>query len=47
LLRAHSPRTGAPFDLFDAAREYLDHVDGKPRYEGVRSVLRSPGIELP
>lgn len=28
-------------------RDYFDHVDGKPRYEGVRSLLRSRGIELP
>ena len=46
-LGAHSARTGAPFEPFDAVRDYLDYVDGKPRYEGVRSFLRSRGIELP
>lgn len=28
-------------------RDYFDYVDGKPRYEGVRSFLASRGIELP
>jgi len=32
---------------FDAHREYADHVDGKPRYDGVRDFLRSRGVELP
>jgi len=26
--------------------DYFDHIDGKPRYEGVRSFLTSRGIEL-
>lgn len=26
--------------------DYLEHVDGKPRYDGVRDFLRSRGIEL-
>ena len=29
------------------ARSYLDHVDGKPRLDGVRDFLASRGIELP
>lgn len=33
-----------PFDLHD---DYLRYVDGKPRYNGVRSFLASRGIELP
>ena len=28
-------------------RDYFDYVDGKPRYDGVRSFLASRGIELP
>ncbi|GAB3624464.1 beta-phosphoglucomutase family hydrolase [Mariniluteicoccus endophyticus] len=28
-------------------RDYFDHVDGKPRYEGVADFLASRGIELP
>jgi trehalose 6-phosphate phosphatase len=46
-LEAHSARTGTPFEPFDAVRDYLDYVDGKPRYEGVRSFLASRGIALP
>lgn len=34
----------APFDI-DA--DYHKYVDGKPRYDGVRSFLESRGIELP
>lgn len=33
-----------PFDIGDDYRKY---VDGKPRYDGVRSFLRSRGIDLP
>jgi beta-phosphoglucomutase family hydrolase len=32
---------------FDRASDYLNYVDGKPRYEGVKSFLDSRGIELP
>ncbi|QCR44779.1 haloacid dehalogenase [Curtobacterium sp. SGAir0471] len=28
-------------------QDYFDHIDGKPRYDGVRSLLASRGIELP
>lgn len=28
-------------------RDYFDHVDGKPRYDGVRTFLASRDIELP
>ena len=28
-------------------QDYFDHVDGKPRYDGVRSFLASRGLELP
>lgn len=27
--------------------DYLDHIDGKPRYDGVRAFLASRGIDLP
>lgn len=30
-----------------ADADYFAHIDGKPRYEGVRSLLASRGIELP
>ncbi len=32
---------------FDIDADYREYVDGKPRYEGVRSFLRSRTIELP
>jgi hypothetical protein len=32
---------------FDPAADYDEYVDGKPRYDGVRSFLASRGIELP
>ena len=31
---------------FDIERDYLAHVDGKPRYDGVRDFMRSRGVEL-
>lgn len=35
------------FRPFDQSHDYLLFVDGKPRSEGVRSFLRSRGLELP
>lgn len=32
---------------FDIVRDYDEYVDGKPRYDGVRSFLQSRGIHLP
>jgi beta-phosphoglucomutase-like phosphatase (HAD superfamily) len=46
-LRDRASRRGAPFVEFDAVDDYNEYVDGKPRYEGVRSFLTSRGIELP
>jgi beta-phosphoglucomutase family hydrolase len=46
-LRERSKRTGEPFVPFDPVRDYDEYVDGKPRYDGVRSFLASRGIELP
>lgn len=46
-LRERAKRTGGEFVAFDAVGEYGEFVDGKPRYEGVRSFLGSRGIELP
>jgi beta-phosphoglucomutase family hydrolase len=46
-LRARAERTGQPFVAFDPVRDYDDYVDGKPRYEGVRSFLAARAIELP
>lgn len=46
-MRERSERTGEPFRPFDAGRDYREYVDGKPRYDGVRSFLESRGIHLP
>jgi beta-phosphoglucomutase family hydrolase len=46
-LRARSARTGEPFVPFDRVKDYDEFVDGKPRYDGVRSFLASRGIALP
>jgi beta-phosphoglucomutase family hydrolase len=35
------------FVPFDPIEDYGEYVDGKPRYDGVRSFLASRGIELP
>ena len=45
-LREWAQRTGEPFVPFDADSDYGEYVDGKPRYDGVRSFLASRGIEL-
>ncbi len=46
-LSARAARAGVPFVGFDPEADYLRYVDGKPRYEGVRSLLASRGISLP
>lgn len=45
-LRRRAQRTGSAFQPFDAQRDYREYVDGKPRYDGVRSFLRSRHIVL-
>ena len=46
-LRARADAGGGEFRPFDLEREYREFVDGKPRYAGIRSFLRSRGIDLP
>jgi beta-phosphoglucomutase family hydrolase len=46
-LQARASVRGETFRQFDPVRDYDDYVDGKPRYDGVRSFLASRGIELP
>lgn len=36
-----------PYRPFDIEADYRNYVDGKPRYEGAESFLRSRGIALP
>ncbi|MGR4069317.1 trehalose-phosphatase [Billgrantia sp. C5P2] len=37
----------AAFPAFDPSVDYRRHIDGKPRYEGVRSFLEARGMPLP
>jgi beta-phosphoglucomutase family hydrolase len=46
-LQERASRTGTPFEPFDSAADYDEYVDGKPRYDGVRSFLGARRIELP
>jgi beta-phosphoglucomutase family hydrolase len=46
-LRRRAARTGEELAPFDADADYDEYVDGKPRYDGVRSFLASRDIELP
>jgi len=46
-LRERAARTGEEFVPFDPVADYSAYVDGKPRYDGVRSFLVARGIELP
>ena len=36
-----------PFKPFDMESDYLNYVDGKPRFKGVESFLKSRNIALP
>lgn len=46
-LHERAARGGEEFVAFDPVSDYDQYVDGKPRYDGVRSFLGSRGIELP
>ncbi len=46
-LRRHAAIHGESFRPFDVEADYRPYVDGKPRYDGVRSFLASRGISLP
>jgi beta-phosphoglucomutase family hydrolase len=46
-LRKRAAQTGESFEPFDPVADYDEHVDGKPRYDGVRSFLAARGIDLP
>jgi beta-phosphoglucomutase family hydrolase len=46
-LRDRAAKGGEPFRPFDPVAAYDEYVDGKPRYDGVRSFLAARGIELP
>jgi beta-phosphoglucomutase family hydrolase len=46
-LRHRAAETGEAFIPFDPVRDYDEYVDGRPRYDGVRSFLASRRVELP
>jgi beta-phosphoglucomutase family hydrolase len=46
-LLSRERRFGEHHPPFDPEHDYLDYVDGKPRYEGVKSFLAARRIELP
>jgi beta-phosphoglucomutase family hydrolase len=46
-LRRRAEAAAEPFRPFDDVADYDEYVDGKPRYDGVRSFLASRGITLP
>jgi len=46
-LRERAAQTGESFEPFDPVADYDEYVDGKPRYDGVRSFLAARGIALP
>ena len=46
-LEQHATRSGEPFLPFDVDADYPRYVDGKSRYDGVASFLKSRRIELP
>lgn len=46
-LLERSRRSGEPFRPFELPGDYVAHVDGKLRHDGVRGFLASRGITLP
>jgi trehalose 6-phosphate phosphatase len=46
-LRERSSRLHEPFREFTIEGDYINYVDGKPRYDGVASFLASRGISIP
>lgn len=46
-LRQRAEQRGERFVPFDPHSDYDEYVDGKPRYDGVRSFLASRHIDLP
>ena len=45
-LQKRATQRGEAFRPFDPATDYRLHVDGKPRFDGVRDFLTSRGIQL-
>lgn len=47
LLQDLAAEQGEPFRPFEIAVDYVQHVDGRRRYDGVAAFLASRGIDLP
>ena len=45
-LKKRAEKSAGPFVPFDIETDYAKYVDGKPRYDGVRSFLHARGIDL-
>jgi alpha,alpha-trehalase len=46
-LESRAAGEGESWEPFDIGSDYNTYVDGKPRYDGVKSFLESRGIDLP
>src|SRR5262245_65822892 len=46
-LRTRAAEQGTAFVPFDGGGDYDEYIDGKHRFDGVRSFLESRGIDLP
>jgi len=46
-LKQRAETLGEPFLAFDPENDYRLYVDGRPRFDGVRSFLATRGIDLP
>ncbi|CCH49972.1 beta-phosphoglucomutase family hydrolase [Pseudodesulfovibrio piezophilus] len=46
-LKQVAEEKNVPFEPFDRTNDYQNYVDGKPRFEGVLSFMKSRGIRLP
>jgi len=46
-LQRWAQERGLPFQPFDIETDYLNYVDGRPRYDGIRTFLAARGITLP
>ncbi len=46
-LQSWTQRHGLAFQPFDIEADYFRYVDGRPRYDGIRTFLAARGIHLP
>ncbi|QJB56690.1 beta-phosphoglucomutase family hydrolase [Pseudodesulfovibrio sp. zrk46] len=46
-LKLRAEEKNVPFEPFDRTNDYHNYVDGKPRFEGVLSFLKSRNVRLP